>query len=233
MNANRLARTAGLLYLVIAVTSGSAQLFGASLIVSGDAAATAAGIRDNAAMLRLAIAADLVGIAAFVGVAIALYFLFSRLGPMAAATLLACVVVSATIEAADLFNRVGALITATQPGYSDALPMLFMQLYEQGYLVAQVFFGLWLIPLGYLVSRSGWLPRVFGPALALAGVLYLVALVPIYASATLTSDFSVPIAMPAGLIEIAFALWLAVFGLHRPAGQDRPTADTLTPEPVR
>jgi hypothetical protein len=223
VNANRLARTAGLLYLVVAVTSGPAQFFRSSLLVAGDPAATAANVRDNADSLRLALVADLIGIAAFVGVALALYFLLREIGPRTAATLLVFVVVSATIEAADAINHVAALLLATQPAYagvagasaaSDALVMLFLELHKQGYLIAQVFFGLWLIPLGYLVWRSEWLPRLFGAALAFGGVCYLAALVPVYASSTFESAASVPIAMPAGIAEIAFAVWLAVVGLN-------------------
>jgi hypothetical protein len=210
-----LARTAGLLYLVVAVTSGPAQFFRESLFVPGDPTATAAKVRDNADALRLALVADMIGIAAFVGVALALYFLFREVGPRAAVALLAFVIVSASIEAADLANHLAAYLLATQPPFaeSDRLISLALQLHGQVYYVAEVFFGLWLVPLGLAIWRTGWAPRALGAALAAGGILYLVALIPVYASPELDAGISVAIALPAGVAEIVFAIWLAVVGL--------------------
>ena len=88
MSPRSLGRLAGLLYLVLAVASGPAQFFREGLLVPGDAAATAANVRQNADGLRFALAADLCGVAAFVALALALYFLFREVGPRAATSLL-------------------------------------------------------------------------------------------------------------------------------------------------
>jgi hypothetical protein len=232
-----LARVAGLLYLVVAVTSGPAQLFRESLFAPGDPAATAANVRNNVEALRLALVGDMIGIAAFVGVALALYFLFREVGRREAVALLVCVVVSASIEAADLTNHLAAYLLATGPALTegDRLIALALQLHGQVYYVAEVFFGLWLVPLGLVIWRTGWAPRPLGAALAAGGILYLVALVPVYASASLDASISVAIALPAGIAEIVFAIWLAVVGLtergRMEAGSGTPTS-TSTPRPT-
>ena len=83
--------------------------------------------------------------------------------------------VSVAIQSLNLVNHAGAVLAA-QRG-ADELAVLFLDLHGVGYLIAQVFFGGWLIPLGYLVVRSGMVPRVLGYALMIGGVGYLLGLV--------------------------------------------------------
>jgi hypothetical protein len=209
------ARIAGLVYLVLALTSGPAQFFRESLLVTGDATETAAKVRDNADALRLALAADLIGVAAFVCMSLILWAIFREVGPRAATALLVLVGVAATLQAADLSNHAAAYLLTGQPASpaNDQLVSLFINLHRQGYYVAQVFFGLWLVPFGWLVWQTAWLPRVLGLGLIAGGILYVVALVPVYASPSLTSDLNTVISMPAGIAEIATGIWLAAVGL--------------------
>ncbi|MHC4073208.1 MAG: DUF4386 domain-containing protein, partial [Planctomycetota bacterium] len=52
---------------------------------------------------------------------------------------------------------------------SDPLVMLFLDLHKHGIGIAQIFWGLWLLPLGYLVFKSGFLPRILGVLLIIGG----------------------------------------------------------------
>lgn len=216
MSPRSLGRLSGLLYLVLAVTSGPVQFFRESLLVPGDPAATAAKVRDAGDALRFALVADLVGIAAFVLMALLLWSLFRTVGPRAAGALLALVVVAATIQAADLANHAAAYLLSSQPASAstDQLTWLFINLHRQGYFVAQVFFGLWLVPFGWLVWRTARLPRVLGLGLMVGGVCYVAALAPVYASASLASELNVLISWPAGIAEIATGIWLAFMGVN-------------------
>ena len=228
MSPRSLGRLSGLLYLVVAVTSGPAQYFRDGLL-SGDAAATAAKVRDNADGLRVMLAADLVGATAFLLMALVLWSIFRSVGPRAAVAMLALVVVAATLQAADLVNHAAACLLAGQPASTttDQLTWLFINLHRQGYYVAQVFFGLWLVPFGWLVWRTAWMPRILGLGLMVGGVCYLAALVPVYASTTLSSDLDTLISWPAGIAEIATAVWLAVMGVNEsPAPLRRRAATT-------
>jgi hypothetical protein len=223
-----LARIAGLLYLVVAVLTGFSELFvRAGALVAGDATATANNVRSSATLFRIGLAADLVGITCFLLVVMALYFLLREFGPRAASAMLIFAAVSVAIQTLNLVNHAGALLAATGPGIStafgsggsDALVLLFLELHKQGVFIAQVFFGLWLLPAGYLVYRSGYFPKVLGVALASGCFFYLAALVPVYLSANLDSSLSVPIAMPAGIAETVFAVWLAVKGANTQASE--------------
>jgi Domain of unknown function (DUF4386) len=167
MTPRTLARTAGLLYLTVAVTGGFAELYVRSgALVPGDAAATAANIAESATLFRVGLATDLVNIACFLLVGLTLYTLLKPVDPRAALAMLASNAVAVAVMAANLLNHAGALLAATDPDYAaafgggpaDALAMMFLDLHGHGYTIAQVFFGLWLLPLGYLIRQSGMSP---------------------------------------------------------------------------
>ena len=93
--------------------------------------------------------------------------------------------------------------------------MLFLDLHGVGYLIAQVFFGGWLIPLGYLVVRSGMMPRVFGYVLMVGGVGYLLGLV-VELAAPDADGVALALGLLGGISEIAFLGWLLVKGVRAP-----------------
>ncbi len=167
------ARLAGLLYLVVAVCGGFAELFARSTVKAADDVAEA--LRDGSDLMAVAFAADLVAYTCFLLVGIALYALVKDVHRTAAIAMLTMNAVSVALQCANLVNHAGAVLAA-QRG-ADELAVLFLDLHGVGYLVAQVFFGGWLIPLGWLVVRSGAVPRVFGYALMVGGVGYLLGLV--------------------------------------------------------
>ena len=113
--------------------------------------------------MKVAFAADLVAFTCFLLVGIALYGLFQDVDRTAAVAMLTMNAVSVAIQSLNMVNHAGAVLAA-QRG-ADEVAVLFLDLHGVGYLVAQIFFGGWLIPLGYLVVRSGMVPRVFGYAL--------------------------------------------------------------------
>jgi len=99
----------------------------------------------------------------------------------------------------------------------DALAYLFLRLHGQGITVASIFWGLWLFPFGMLVIRSGFIPRVFGFLLMIAGVAYLASsfttlILPQYKS--LVSQ----VALPLEVAEVPIIFWLLIWGAKtRPA----------------
>jgi hypothetical protein len=106
----------------------------------------------------------------------------------------------------------------------DALAMLFLNLHGRGFVVAEIFWGLWLFPLGMLVYRSRFLPRFLGVWLVLAGVAWVMLsltglLLPQYEDRVYTYT------QPAVLGEVAFMLWLLIKGA-RPSAVD---ATALSP----
>lgn len=230
----RLARVAGLLYLLMALLSGFAEVaVRAGALVPGDAAATAANIRASATLFRLGFATDLLHLACLVLLAFALYALLSPVDPPIAATFVVLIAIAAAIMAANLINHAGALLVATDPTYAaalgaewaDALALLFLELHGRGFGIAQIFFALWLLPLGFLVVRSGYFPRLLGVLLMVGCFGYLAQLVAILASPTLEPGRALVFALAAGATESVFLLWLLAKGAAVPR-LDEPAAAT-------
>lgn len=178
----QLARTAGVFYLVVAICGGFAHAIRLQVYVPGDAAATAANVVANASLVRLSFMADLVDAVFLLLTVMALYHLLQHVNRVVARAMVIFVVVAAAIKALNLVTQLQALLVATEPAYagafgaagSDATVLLLLDLQHNGYLVAQVFFGLWLFPLGLLAYRSGMFPRPLGVVLMAGTVTYLV-----------------------------------------------------------
>jgi hypothetical protein len=220
----RLARIAGILYLILALGSGFAQAVRASIIVAGDASATANSIRDSATLFRLSFVADLVGFTFFLFTAMAIYLLLQHVNRLVAAAMVTLVAISVAITSLDLVFQFTALLIATSPGYarafgaggSDALVMLFADLNTNGSLISSMFFGLWLLPLGFLVFKSGYFPKVLGVLLAIGCFGYVVDLFLQFLAPAVSTALQ-PIYFPAVTVgEISFMLWLIFIGVKVP-----------------
>ena len=202
-NNSVLARIAGLLYLVVAVGGGFSELYARkSVTVPGDAAATAASIAQHSVLFRAGLVADLVDFTCFLGVGLVLYWMLRRVSPGAAVAMLTINAVSVAIQALNMVNHVGALLVATDPGFVDMRSgaLFFLELHHEGYLIAQIFFGLYLLPLGYLVYMSGMFPRALGLALMVGAAGYVLGIA------------VTPLAFVGGIAETLFLLWLLIKG---------------------
>ncbi len=102
--------------------------------------------------------------------------------------------------------------------------LLFTDLRHGGFLIAQLFFGLWLLPLGYLVVRSGYVPKVLGVLLAAGGVGYLVDLFAQFLAPGLAGRLAPFLLAPATIGEVAFVVWLLVKAVRVPAHRQRPAS---------
>jgi hypothetical protein len=217
----RLARIAGSLYLVVAVLGGFAELYVRDRIVRlGDAGATADNIRESATLFRAGFAADLVQATFFLFTAMALYLLLRHVDELVARALVVIVAVSVAIICLDLLNQFTALQVATGDAYvsvfgrsgSDALTGLFAGMHHDGYLIAQIFFGLWLLPLGYLVLRSGW--KAIGVLLIVGCFGYLVDTFAQFLAPGVADTIEAFVVAPAAIGELSFVAWLLVKGVR-------------------
>jgi hypothetical protein len=196
-----------------------------ALIVRGDAAATASNILAHQTLFRLGIFAELFSSIAFVFLALALYRFFAPVSRPQARALLALVLVAVAVALFNVVNHVAALAVfrgaelgaAFDQTQRNALGMLLLGLHQKGIFVAEIFWGLWLFPLGTLVMRSGWFPRILGVLLLANGGAYVLAalvtlLLPEYARAVNAA------VLPALLGELWFILWLFIGPAARPLG---------------
>ena len=176
------ARFAGLLYLLMSIPAPLSLIYIPSvLIVSGDAAATASKIKASELLYRFGIAGNLLGQTIFIFVGLALYDLFKGVNRKLSLVMLVLVLVSVPISLLNELNQFAALIllgganflSAFDSRQLNALLMVFLKLHGNGFLIAEIFWGLWLFPFGALVYKSGFLPRILGVLLVPAGFAYL------------------------------------------------------------
>ena len=214
----RLARIAGSLYLAVAVLGGFAELVVRDGIVeAGNAAATAENIRGSATLFRLGFAADLVQATFYLFTAMALYLLLRNVHELVARAMVVIVAVSVAIMCLNLLNQYTALALATGGASgSDALAGLYADMHAAGYLIAQIFFGLWLLPLGYLVYRSDAFPRVLGALLMLGCFGYLIDTFTWLLAPGVAERIEWIVIAPAAVGELWFVAYLLVKGVRVP-----------------
>ena len=221
---NRLARSAAVLYLVI-IVAGIFAFFvvRGSLVVPGDAAATAANVVASESFFRLGIASDLVMILSDVALAVVLFVLFRAVGPMLAtfaaffrlaqAAALGVNLVSLFVGLRLLGDDAAAAMGAER---AQGLALVFFDAHAIGYTLALLFFAVSLFFLGLLAWRSGFVPKVLGALLLIAGAGYLVdgfANVLLTNYAAYADVFAMVVFVPALVGELAFALWLLIRGV--------------------
>jgi hypothetical protein len=217
---NNPGRFAGLLYVLTSTVGFFAMGYvPGKLIVHGNAAATANNIATSETLFRLGIAGDLIGHAGFIFVAMALYDLLKGVNQRHASLMVILIVVSVPIAFLNEVNSIAALVLVRGADFlslfekpqRDALAMLFLNLHHYGFVVAEIFWGLWLFPLGLLVYKSRFLPRFLGIWLVFAGVAWVILsltglLLPQY------QDKVDAYSQPAFFGEIALMFWLLIKG---------------------
>jgi hypothetical protein len=217
---DKAARAAGAVYLSLVATGPFTPLYVPNkLIVPGNATATGSNILAHETLFRVAIVADLIGSVIFICLAVALYRLLSGVNKTQASLMVAFVLASATAAFVNVLNNIAALmlfrgadfLAVLDKTQRDAIAMLFIRLHGQGNVINEMFWGLWLLPLAWLVYKSRFLPRFLGVWLALGGFAYMILsvtsiLAPRY-QGRLFSLFQ-----PAFFGELAFMLWLLIKG---------------------
>jgi hypothetical protein len=101
-------------------------------------------------------------------------------------------------------------LTAFEADQLHTQVMLFLDLYEHGIFIAKIFWGLWLFPLGYLVFKSGFLPRILGVLLIMACFGYLIDDLIVF----LLPNSDATLSLFAFIGEWLFALWLLIKGVN-------------------
>jgi len=166
----RTARIAGLLYLLMAVASIFGLNIPGGFIVRGDAAATADKIASSQLFYRLCVVSDLASQILFVFLVLALYQLLKGVNERQAALMVALVLVQVPMMFANMLCGIAPLVLLNRADYwwafdkhqLDALTMEFLSLRSYGISAVTALWGLWLLPFGLLVFRSGFIPRILG-----------------------------------------------------------------------
>jgi hypothetical protein len=187
--------------------------------VHNDAAATAAAVLSHETLYRWGMLAETLGAVIFIGLSLAFYRLFEGVDRHRARQLVALVLVSSALGlVAVVFNAAALLVFRGGDGFAafdghtrEAIGMLLIRTHGQAIAINQTFWGLWLLPFGWLVVRSRFAPRWLGYWLALDGIAWVIVgmtwfLAPDYADA-LFRYFQ-----PVFLAELVAMLWLLIIG---------------------
>jgi len=219
----RQARLAGALYLLVALIAPYGLFVAPGrLVVPGDAPSTAQRIAANAGVLHLGMATEFAHQAIEVFMVLVLYQLFKPVHRMLARQMLVLGLIPIPMVFLNVLTEVAAGLFADGPAWLhafdraqlDALALLCMQLHAHGLQLAAFFWGLWLLPLGLLALRSGFIPKVFGGLVIAAGSGYLLGAVADLLVPTLRSTAALP-ALLLELGEPAMILWLVLGGATR------------------
>jgi hypothetical protein len=210
--AGGIVRAAGVLYLVLVVTSIFGLIASQSLIVPHDANATAHNIRSSETLFRLGLVSSLIGTIAFVFLGRELYRLLKDVNATRASLMVVLVLLSVPISFVSWLNEVAGLRLIDGTGVSglgasqvNGLAMFFLGLSGDTDALNSIFFGLWLFPFGLLVIKSGFIPRILGYLLIIAGCSYLLA--------SLTFLLSPPFGpVVSGIVTVGYFAELPVVG---------------------
>ena len=223
MNTNKkTARIAGVFYLLVAIFGGFSEGFvDPKMYVPGNAAATAANVVANLGLVRLSVAAHFLDATFFVLTALALYILLQHVNMNVARAMLVFVALAVgiiTLNAVFQFEALqvatgGTYVTAFGAAGSNALVLLLLDIQHYGTLSAQVFFGLWLAPLGYLAYKSGLFSKVLGVALVAATVCYLVDLFAAFLVPDIGKQIHPFIVIVPAIAEVWMVLYLLIVGV--------------------
>ena len=221
------ARVAGLLYLLGVPTSIFSLFYvPTALVIPGDAAATIQNIGASGLLYRSGIYVGLLSALIYLLVALALYRLFKEISESQAALMVVFVVIAVAATFANAFNELAVLLILSKPEFLSAfdasqlegIAYLFVRLQSHGIQIVQIFWGLWLIPMGVLIYRSGFIPKIIGVSLWLAALGYLLSnftfvLLPQY------KDSLSPIITALELFELPIIFWLVIVGTRTPPGE--------------
>jgi len=215
------ARLAGLFYLIVILTGVYSIFFVTSkIIVQDDVLITTQNILDKEFLFRTGIISDLISNIFYMLLVLALYRLLKPINKNTAKLMLALVIVQIPVvffmEAFNITSLItvkGEILQSFELGQRQDLSMLFIKINDYGMLALEMFWGLWLLPFGYLVYRSRFIPRIFGILLIIAGTAYMFDSF----TAILFPDIRAYVNKPALLLmavgEISITLWLLIKGI--------------------
>jgi hypothetical protein len=219
-------RVAGFWYLLLVVIGPLRLIYIPNkLFVHENATATVANIAAHEWLFRFGMVGDLVGAVVLVFLVLAFYRLFESVDrDLAVLVVILGGVMPAVIYLVNVVTDAGALMVVRGAGFlsvfdrpqRDALVMLFLRLHDYQNTAAEILWGMWLFPLGMLVYRSHFMPRLLGVWLVINGFAYVILsltgfLFPQYEG----KEFL--LFQPALFAELALMLWLVVKGATPPA----------------
>ena len=226
----RYARIAGVLYLLIIAAGIFGEIFvRGKLVVAGDATATASQIMAAPLLWRFGIAGDIIMQLCYIPVMLVFYLLFRPVHKTLALAALLFNLIQTAVLVANKLTLVVPLfllgnadyLKAFEPAQLHVLAYLLIKTHNYGFGIGLIFFGFTCLVNGYLIFRSGYLPRIFGILMQLAGLSYLVNSFALLLAPNFLALISPAILLPPFIGELSFCLWLLLKGVNVEQWQKR------------
>jgi Domain of unknown function (DUF4386) len=222
-----IARTAGVFQLLEALTSLFGQVIIPKLVVSGDAAATAANILANQQLFLWGFAATVAGVLFHIAWTLLFYLLFKPVNRSVALLAAFVMLVGCAFQALTgllylapvRVLTAGSALSAFTPEQLQALALVFFKMNALAFDIYLVFFGCWCILTGYLIFRSSFLPRILGVLLVIDGLGWMTFLSPSLGRLLIPATF-----VATALAELSLMLWLFVKGVNVGKWKERASA---------
>ena len=217
------ARIGGVLYLIIIAAGIFGEIFvRGRLIVSGDATATANQIMAAPLLWRFGIAGDMIMHLCDIPVMLVFYVLLRPVHRNLALMALLFNLIQTAVLAANKLNLLVPLFLLSNADYLQAfdpvqlhgLAYLLIKTHSYGFGIGLIFFGLACLVDGYLIFKSGYLPRIFGVLMQLAGLSYLINSFALLLAPTFATMISPAILLPPFIGELSLCLWLLLKGVN-------------------
>jgi uncharacterized protein DUF4386 len=216
------AQRAGFLYLLFMIVAIVSEFSFPSFMVPGDATVTARNIGAMELVYRFSILTGFVTLVIHIFLVIILYKLLSDVDRSQAMLMVVLVAVGVSVALANMLQKFVPLVLLSGAEYLtvftkpqlDALVLGFLRFHSGGAIIAMAFWGLWLFPFGILVIKSGFLPRILGMLLIVAGFGYLTNSVIsiVLAEHRVFSRFMMPLYFG----EVPIIFWLLIKGVRAP-----------------
>lgn len=222
---NKKARIAGILYLLLVISGFTYLVYIPSELINlKNATKTIENISSSQLLFRLGIVTAICSSLIFMLLPLALYNLLKSVNEVSAKFMVLFALISIPISFVNILNKFSVLTLINKSEYAEKLGqaefqtqiMLYLEKYNNGIEISQIFWGLWLLPFGYLVYKSGFLPKILGVFLMAGCFGYLIT----FFGGFLYSDFNKTIisdivGFPAPIGEIGICLWLLIVGTNK------------------
>lgn len=216
------ARLAGLCFLLMVVFGLAAELFfRQKLFVPNDLAATINNIMANILLYRFGIVSDILMALFYLFTAIMLYKLLESVNKGWALLMVIFAAAGSILLLFNVLNEFASLYILNGNGYASSLDstlrksvaLMFFGLYEHGYMIGQIFFALWVLPLGMLIYKSSAIPKFLG-------ILFIIETV--CGLASFFVHFLIPntsveslLLLPGTAAEFLLLFWLLIWGVKK------------------
>ena len=217
----KIARIAGLWYLVLAIGSGYSWMYISKTFIIENATLTVENILKSESQYITSIIFSIVGQIAFIVLALTLSRLFKTVNQIQARLMLTLVLISVSVMFVNIIFQTSSLVLVNKPnyfkGFTDTqisdLATMFLHLNIIGVYIVDIFWGLWLLPLAFLTYKSDLFPKIIAIVLVISGIAYIVDSLSFIINQDIHNVLRNYLSIPEALGEVVMLLWLLIKGV--------------------